>query len=157
MKVAIGSDHAAVEQRLALAAHLRAGGHEVADHGCEAGQSVDYPDYAALVGRAVAAGDAERGVLLCGTGIGISMAANKIDGIRAALVTDDFTCEMARRHTDANVLCMGGRLLAVATLCRLADRFLATPFDGGRHAARVAKIMSLEHGALEDESSSVKS
>jgi ribose 5-phosphate isomerase B len=144
VKIAIASDHAGIEERLALAMHLRESGHEILDLGCEPGQSVDYPDYGAKVGRAVVSGEAERGVLVCGTGIGISMAANKIDGVRAALVYDDFTAEMSRRHNDANVVCMGARIHAVATMCRLLDRFLATPFDGGRHAGRVAKIMALE-------------
>ncbi|MDA1193974.1 MAG: ribose 5-phosphate isomerase B [Planctomycetota bacterium] len=144
MKIALASDHAAVDERLALAAHLRAAGHDVTDHGCAPGESVDYPDYGARVARAVAGGQAERGILICGTGIGICMAAGKVHGIRAATVHDAFTAEMCRRHNDANVMCMGARVHAAAAIQRLADIFVATPFDGGRHATRVAKIMALE-------------
>ena len=142
--VAVASDHAAVPERLALIEHLRGEGHEVIDFGCNEGESVDYPDYAALVGNAVVGGKAERGVLICGTGLGICMAANKVDGIRAATVHDAFTAEMCRRHNDANVVCMGARVHAAAAIQRLADVFLAAPFDEGRHAGRVAKIMALE-------------
>ncbi len=145
-KVAIASDHAGIQERQAVVAHLEAGGHEVTDFGCAPGESVDYPDYADKVGRAVAGGEVERGILICGTGIGISMAANKIHGIRAGLVHDDFTTEMSRRHNDANVLCMGARVgHTIEALCRFADIFLATPFDEGRHTGRVAKIMALEN------------
>ncbi len=144
MRIAIASDHAAVPERLALIEHVRAGGHEVTDHGCAPGAKADYPDQAALVGRAVAAGDADRGIVLCGTGLGVCMAANKIDGIRAATVSDAFTAEMCRRHNDANVICMGARVHAAPAMMRMTDIFLATPFDEGRHTARVAKIMALE-------------
>ena len=144
MKIAIASDHAAVDERLAVAEHMRAAGHEVTDFGCEAGESVDYPDYGAKVARAVASGDADRGVLICGTGIGICMAAGKVDGIRAATVHDDFTAAMCREHNDANVMCMGARVIPVSTMLRLTDLFLTTAFGEGRHAGRVAKIMALE-------------
>ena len=146
MKVAIASDHAAVDERFQVVAHLGARGHDVADLGCDAGASVDYPDYAARVAHAVAAGDARFGVVLCGTGIGVAMAAGKVAGIRAATIGDEFSAEMARRHNDANVACFGARIHAAAAICRLLDRFLDTPFDGGRHTGRVAKIMALEAG-----------
>jgi ribose 5-phosphate isomerase B len=144
MRIAIASDHAAVAERGTLAAHLAQAGHTVLDLGCPPGASVDYPEPAAAVAEAVATGRADRGVLLCGTGIGVCMAAGKVAGIRAATVHDEYTAEMARRHNDANVLCMGARLLSVTAMVRALDRFLATPFDGGRHAGRVAKIMALE-------------
>jgi ribose 5-phosphate isomerase B len=144
VRIVIGSDHAAVPERQALAEHLRKAGHEVRDLGCAPGTSVDYPDVAAQTARAVAADEAERGFLLCGTGLGVCMTANKVAGVRAANLTDEFTAEMARRHNDANVACFGGRMLAAATILRLADRFLATPFDGGRHAPRVEKINALD-------------
>ena len=144
IRIAVASDHAAVPERLALIEHLRAGGHRVTDFGCAAGEAVDYPDQAALVGRAIVAGEADRGILICGTGIGICMAANKIDGIRAATIHDAFTAEMCRRHNDANVVCMGARVHAAAAIVRMADVFLTAPFDGGRHTGRVAKIMALE-------------
>jgi ribose 5-phosphate isomerase B len=144
MKIAIASDHAAVEERQVVAAHLRSEGHQVDDLGCAAGESVDYPDYGAKVARAVASGEAERGILICGTGIGICMAAGKVDGIRAAVVHDDFTAAMAREHNDANVMCMGARVIPASTMIRLADIFVTTAFGGDRHARRVAKIMALE-------------
>lgn len=144
MRLVIGSDHAAVNERLALAEHLVKAGHQVADKGCPPGASVDYPDVAAEVARSVAAGEAERGFLLCGTGLGVCMAANKVAGVRAAPLSDGFTAEMARRHNDANVACFGARLLSAHAIVRLADVFLATPFEGGRHAARVAKINALD-------------
>jgi ribose 5-phosphate isomerase B len=144
MNLAVASDHAGVTERLALVEHLRAAGHEVEDLGCEPGASVDYPDVAAEVARAVAAGRAERGVLLCGTGIGVCMAAGKVHGVRAATIHDEHTAEMCRRHNDANVFCLGARLLALPAILRLVDRALDTPFEAGRHARRVAKIMALE-------------
>lgn len=144
MRLAVGSDHAAVAERQALAEHLRKAGHQVDDLGCAPGTTVDYPDVAVEVARAVAEGRAERGFLLCGTGLGVCMSANKVAGVRAAPLSDEFTAEMARRHNDANVACLGGRLLSVHAMIRLADRFLATPFDGGRHAARVEKINALD-------------
>lgn len=140
MRLVIGSDHAAVTERLALGEHLKAAGHQVSDLGCPAGASVDYPDVAYAVARRVASGEAERGLLLCGTGLGVCITANKVPGVRAATLTDDFTAEMSRRHNDANVACFGARVLSAHAILRLADRFLATPFEGGRHAARVAKI-----------------
>ncbi len=144
MKIAIASDHAAVDERRTVATHLEAQGHEVADLGCEGGQSVDYPDFAARVAHAVAAGEVTYGIVLCGTGIGVAMAAGKVDGVRAATIADDFSAEMARRHNDANVACFGARIHATAAICRMADIFLASPFDEGRHTGRVAKIMALE-------------
>jgi len=138
------SDHAAFAAKASLKAHLVAKGHEVIDLGTDGTASVDYPDYAAIGGRAVAAGQAPFGLFLCGSGIGIAIAANKVAGIRAALVYDEFSAEMSRRHNDANVACFGGRVLAEARIASLADLFLATPFEGGRHAARVAKISKLE-------------
>ncbi|MDJ0522783.1 MAG: ribose 5-phosphate isomerase B [Planctomycetota bacterium] len=146
-RIAIASDHAAVPERQALIDYLRAEGHEVSDFGSEPGEAVDYPDQAALVSRAVVSGEADRGILICGTGLGVCMAANKVDGIRAATVHDTFTAEMARRHNDANVACMGARVHAAAAICRMADVFLDSPFDGGRHAGRVDKIMALEQDA----------
>ena len=147
MKIAIGSDHAAVDERRAVAAALREAGHDVQDLGCEADQSVDYPDYAAKVARKVASGDAERGVVLCGSGIGVCMAANKIAGVRAATITDEWMAELARRHNDANVACFGARRTAVAAIVSMTRVFLATDFDGGRHTARVAKIDGLQENA----------
>lgn len=146
-RIAIASDHAAVPERQALIEYLRAEGHDVSDFGSAPGESVDYPDQAALVARAIVAGEADRGILICGTGLGICIAANKVDGIRAATIHDAFTAEMCRRHNDANVACMGARIHAAAAICRMADVFLESPFDGGRHSGRVDKIMALEKNA----------
>jgi len=147
MTIAVGSDHAAVDERLALIEHLQGKGHEVTDFGCAPGEAVDYPDVAADVARSVASGAADRGFVLCGTGIGVCMAANKVKGIRAATLHNEFTSEMTRRHNDANVACMGARTFSAAAMQRMADLFLETPFDGGRHEGRVAKIMSIEDDA----------
>jgi ribose 5-phosphate isomerase B len=144
MRLVAGSDHAAIPERLALVEHLKQAGHEVKDLGTPPGTTADYPDVALAVARAVASGEAERGFLLCGTGLGVCMTANKVPGVRAAPLADDYTAEMARRHNDANVACFGGRLLSAHAVLRLADRFLATPFDGGRHAPRVDKINALD-------------
>ena len=143
MRIAIGSDHAAFEHKQALAERLQAAGHEVLDCGCSGPESVDYPDYAEKVARLVAAGNCGRGIVLCGTGIGVCMAANKIPGIRAALVHDRYTARMSREHNDANVLCLGGRILDVVLALDLAEYWLEVPFEGGRHERRVRKIDAL--------------
>jgi RpiB/LacA/LacB family sugar-phosphate isomerase len=145
MKVIVGSDHAGFAAKQALAAALRKMGHSVVDAGTDSADSVDYPYFAAQVGHAVADAEAERGILICGTGIGMAMAANKIPGIRAAVVTDAFTAEMSRRHNDANVLAMGARVQSTEKMQELARIFLETPFEGGRHAGRVDKIKKLEN------------
>ena len=147
MKIAIASDHAAVDERKAVAAALREAGHDVDDLGYDGPGSADYPDYAAKVARAVAANDAERGVLLCGSGIGVCMAANKIAGVRAATITDEWMAEMSRRHNDANVACFGARRTAVTAIVAMTNVFLASPFDGDRHIGRVAKIDALHEDA----------
>ncbi len=146
MRIVIGSDHAGVTLREAVAEHLRERHGEVAieDVGTHNHEAVDYPEIAALVARAVAAGDAERGILICGSGIGMSMAANKIAGVRAALCADTYSAEACRAHNDANVLCMGERVIGVGIALAILDAFLATPFEGGRHGRRVDKIGALE-------------
>jgi ribose 5-phosphate isomerase B len=140
MKIAIGADHAGFRVKEELKARLAALGHEVADVGTASEESVDYPDFARRVAEAVAGKLAERGVLVCGTGIGMSMAANRVGGVRAAVVTDEMTTEMSRRHNDANVFCAGARVLAAEKIARLLELWLATPFDGGRHQRRVEKM-----------------
>ena len=142
--IAIASDHGGFALKEELLAHLRARGVEVDDLGTYSSESCDYPVYAEKLGRAVAAGTYERGILICGTGIGISIAANKIPGIRAALCSDCFSAEMCRRHNDANVLALGGRVLGVELAKRIVDTYLAASFDGGRHERRVALISRLE-------------
>ncbi|MHC4953754.1 MAG: ribose 5-phosphate isomerase B [Planctomycetota bacterium] len=144
MRIAIGSDHAGLELKQFLGAHLAAQGHDVVDCGCDSPDSCDYPDYGAAVGRAVAEGDAERGVLVCGTGIGISIAANKVAGVRAALVHDRFTTMMSRAHNDANIVAFGARGIDPKHARELLDVWLATEFEGGRHARRVGKIEAPE-------------
>ena len=142
MRVHLGSDHGAIELRQALAAALREWGHElVSELGpSEASESVDYPDIAAQLAASVLADRGSLGVLACGTGQGMAMAANKISGIRAAVVLDGYSARMAREHNDANVLCLGGRVAGVELAKLLLETFLAGEFAGGRHARRVAKI-----------------
>lgn len=144
MRIALGSDHAGFRLRRLLAARLAALGHTLVDCGCPDENSCDYPDYGAAAAREVSGGRCERAILICGTGIGISMAANKVKGIRAAVVHDLFTAEMSREHNDANALCLGARVLDDTTALRIAERWLEVNFGGGRHARRVEKIMALE-------------
>lgn len=144
MRVSIGSDHAGFEQKQALVGYLEGLGHDVADRGPADDGRVDYPDYAEKVARDVADDVADLGVLVCGTGIGMAVAANKVDGIRAVnIVRPDFAA-LAREHNDANVLTLSGRFVSLEENEAIIDAFLATPFGGGRHAGRVAKIHDLE-------------
>lgn len=144
MKISIASDHAGFEQKQALRDYLAEKGCEVIDRGPDTDDRVDYPDFAALVARDVADGAADFGVLVCGTGIGMAVAANKIHGIRAVnCITEQFA-KLAREHNDANVLTLSGRFVALEDNERILDAFLSTAFGGGRHAGRVAKIMALE-------------
>jgi ribose 5-phosphate isomerase B len=144
LRVAIGCDHRGVALRDALVPFLREQGYQVEDFGTHTPSPVDYPDVAAQVAWAVAQGRAERGVLICGTGIGMSIAANKVAGIRAALCHDPFTARRAREHNDANVLCLAGEALSPSVAREVLLTFLTTPFEGGRHARRVEKIAHLE-------------
>ena len=143
MKVAVGSDHAGFELKAALVEELRARGAEVTDCGTAGTESCDYPDFAAPVAELVASGRAERGVLVCGSGQGMCMTANRFPGVRAALVHDGFTARITRQHNDANVICMGARVLTEAEARRLLGLWLETPFEGGRHLRRVEKIDSV--------------
>lgn len=144
MKICIASDHAGFEQKQNLADYLRKSGYEVADLGPDSADRVDYPDFAALVARAVASGECERGVLVCGTGIGMAIAANKVHGVRAAnVVTPEFAA-LSREHNDANVVTLSGRFVSEEANRGILDAFLGTEFGGGRHAMRVEKIMALE-------------
>lgn len=152
MRVAIGSDHAGFEQKERLKVHLAEQGHEVLDLGTGTDASADYPDFALAVGRAVASGEADYGVLVCGTGIGMAIAANKVAGVRAANVTDPEFARLARQHNDANVVAVSGRFVPEEVNREIVDVFLSTPFEGGRHARRVSKIEEAEgsgpeHGA----------
>lgn len=144
MRIAVGSDHAGLPLKESLAKELAEGGHDVVDLGTDATDSVDYPDYAAAVGEMVAAGGAELGICCCGTGIGVSIAANKVPGVRAALAHDVTTARLARQHNDANVLCLGARTIGPLVASEAVTAFLSATFAGGRHARRVEKIRRLE-------------
>ena len=144
VRYAIGSDHAGRYLKDLLGEHLVALGHEVVDLGTNSDEPVDYPDFGAAVGRAVMAGDADFGLCVCGTGIGIAIAANKIRGVRAAVVHDVSSARLAREHNDANIICFGGRLISSVVATDALDAFLATSFGGGRHIPRLAKIAQLE-------------
>lgn len=144
MVVSIGADHGGFIQKESLAEHLCARGYEVIDRGTDSEDSVDYPDFAQIVAEDVAAGRASFGVLVCGTGIGMAIAANKLDGIRAANVTSADFARLAREHNDANVVTLSGRFVPVETNIDIVDTFLSTPFAGDRHARRVGKISALE-------------
>jgi len=144
MRIAIGSDHAGFELKEALRQWLRAAGHEVIDVGTDSDASCDYPVFGAAVAREVAAGDVDRGVAVCGSGLGICMAANKSPGARAAVLRTAEDAEMSRRHNDANVACFGGRVTAVAEAEHALDVFLGTAFDGGRHEGRVDLLAELD-------------
>lgn len=143
VRIAIGADHGGVVLKDVLAEHLAARGVEVIDLGTHGTDRVDYPDYGHAVGLAVALGRADLGVALCGSGIGIGMAANKVPGIRAATVHDETSARLARQHNDANVLCMGERLVGVEVARNALDAWLDATFEGGRHEARVAKLDAL--------------
>lgn len=144
MRISIASDHAGFEQKQELAAYLTSCGHDVTDRGPATDDRVDYPDFAALVAHDVADGSAEYGVLVCGTGIGMAVAANKIHGIRAVNVINTQFAELAREHNNANVVTLSGRFVELDENKRILDTFLSTAFGGGRHAGRVEKIMALE-------------
>ncbi|HVL02975.1 MAG TPA: ribose 5-phosphate isomerase B [Acidimicrobiales bacterium] len=145
MRIAIGSDHAGFSLKQELTAFLVDAGHQVDDLGATSDERVDYPDFGAAVGRAVASGGSELGVCVCGTGIGISIAANKVDGVRAAVVHDATSARLAREHNDANVVCLGARLVGPEVAQESLQAFLASSWEGGRHAQRVDKITALEH------------
>ncbi len=145
MKIAFGCDHAGFPVKKEMIGFLEANGHTVADHGCSGAGSCDYPDFAALVARAVARGDADRGILICGTGVGMSIAANKVPGIRAGVCWNDDTAKLIREHNDTNILCMGARFASPADLKRWTGLWLATPASTQpRHRGRVEKMMALE-------------
>ena len=142
--IAIGSDHGGFALKQEIMKHLDEKGLEYKDFGTYSEESCDYPVYGAAVARAVVGGECDRGILICGTGIGISIAANKIEGIRAANCTDCYMAEMTRRHNDANILALGARVVGSGLALKIVDTFLETGFEGGRHAKRVALIAELD-------------
>ena len=145
MKIAIGCDHGAVERKNQVVAHLQALGHEVQDFGTHTTESCDYPEFAAAAARAVANGECERGIVLCTTGIGVSIAANKIKGIRCALLSDLVSARMTREHNDTNVMALGAALVEKDLALEIVDIWLNTPFSGlDKHARRIAKLAELE-------------
>jgi ribose 5-phosphate isomerase B len=144
VRIALGADHAGYLLKLAVAKHLANHGHEVIDYGTDSEESVDYPPYCAAVGRAVVSGEADFGVVLGGSGQGEAIAANKVRGVRAALCENEYTARLAREHNDANVLALGGRILAPIFALAIVDVFLTTTFQGGRHARRLAQITEIE-------------
>lgn len=144
MKIAIGCDHGGLEHKDAIVAHLKERGFEVKDSGIYENHSVDYPDIAVKVCADITSGECERGILVCGTGIGMSLAANKVKGIRAAACSEHFSAKYTRLHNNSNILCLGGRVIGVGTALELVDLFVDTEFEGGRHEIRVNKVMALE-------------
>lgn len=143
MKIAIGSDHAGPIHKAELIKWLESMGHEVIDKGTDSNDSVDYPDFAYEVADSVAQGRAEKGIIICGSGIGVSITANKVEGIRAALVYNEETAQLARQHNDANVMCYGARFFSVEDAKKMVSAFFNTDFKGGRHQRRVDKIHDL--------------
>lgn len=144
MKIAIGSDHGGFSYKEAIKSMLLEQGHEVEDFGTHTLESIDYPDVAAPVAQAVAKGDYEKGILICGTGIGIGIAANKVPGIRAALCHDTFSAHASREHNDANILTLGERVIGLGLALEIVNIWLSAQFEGGRHEKRVSKIADLE-------------
>jgi ribose 5-phosphate isomerase B len=144
-RVAVGSDHAGYQYKQILADHLREAGHEVIDLGTDGPQSVDYPDYARAVAEAVARGEAERGLLVCGSAVGVCIVANKVPGIRAGICHDTYSARQAVEHDDMNVLCLGERVIGIEVARAVADSFMAARFaDEGRHRRRLNKLLAVE-------------
>lgn len=145
MRVALGSDHRGFGTKQKILELLRTQGIEVTDFGCSGQESCDYPDSALPAARSVSQGQSDRGILCCGTGIGMSITANKVKGVRASLCHDELTAELARRHNDANILCIPSDLLGDDAIERVVEVWLQTPFDGGRHERRLCKISEFEN------------
>jgi len=146
MRIAVGSDHAGFELKELVRPLLDDAGHQVVDVGTDSEESTDYPGHAADAARLVASGDADRAVIVCGSGVGVAIVANKVDGVRAVNAHDAEEAEMSRRHNDANVLALGGRRLDHANAGIIVERFLETEFEGGRHERRVKQISAVERG-----------
>ena len=144
MKIAIGNDHSAVELKEIIKEFLEEKGYEVLDLGTNSTESCDYPVYGEKVGKAVAAGEANLGIAICGTGLGISLAANKVKGIRACVCSEPYTAKMSRLHNNANVLCFGARVVGSELAKMITEGWLDTEFEGGRHQRRVDQIMAIE-------------
>jgi ribose 5-phosphate isomerase B len=146
VRIALGADHAGYVLKSAVAKHLVDGGHDVVDYGTDSEEAVDYPPFCAAVGRSVVTGASDAGIVFGGSGQGEAIAANKVHGVRAALCQNEFMARLARLHNDANVLALGGRVLASEFAIAIVDSFLNTPFEGGRHERRVGQIAEIEEG-----------
>ena len=146
MKVSLGADHGAFELKEAIKVHLEEQGIEFVDYGCFSKESVDYPKYAYLAANAVAKGECDFGIICCTTGLGVSMAANKVKGVRAAVCTNEILAQITRRHNNANVICMGQNVVSRELAFRMIDIFLSTEFEGGRHQRRVDLLTDIENG-----------
>ena len=144
MKIAVGCDHGGLEHKNAIAEHLKSEGFEVEDFGIYENKSVDYPEIALKVANSIKNGENELGILVCGTGIGMSLAANKVNGIRAAACSEHFSAKYTRLHNNSNILCLGGRVIGIGTALELCDIFVNTEFEGGRHQRRVDMITEIE-------------
>ncbi|HHG73469.1 MAG TPA: ribose 5-phosphate isomerase B [Persephonella sp.] len=144
MKVAVGSDHAGFDYKEIVKKYLEEKGYQVIDKGTYSKESVDYPVFGEAVGKAVASGEADMGIVICGTGIGISISANKVPGVRAALCTNEYMARMARKHNNANILAFGARVLGIDVALGIVDQFFSTQFEGGRHERRVNLITDIE-------------
>ena len=144
MKIGIANDHSAVEMKKELVEYLEGKGYEVVNYGTDSLESTDYPIWGEKVANAVASGEVERGIAICGTGVGISLACNKVRGIRAACVSEPYSAEYSRLHNNANIVCFGARVIGIETAKMIVDYFLETEFEGGRHARRVGMIMDIE-------------
>ena len=145
MKIGIGNDHSALELKAEIIELLKERGHEVVDYGTYSPESCDYPVYGEKVGRAVASGEVERGILICGTGLGISLAANKVKGVRAAVCSEPFTAKMSRAHNNCNILAFGARVVGAELAKMIVETWLDTEFEGGRHQRRVDMLMDIEN------------
>lgn len=146
MKIALGADHGAYELKDSIKKHLDEKGIEYVDYGCFSKESVDYPKYAYLAAKAVADNECNFGIICCTTGLGVSMAANKVNGVRAAVCTNEMLAEMTRRHNNANVICMGQNVVSFELADKMVDIFLSTEFEGGRHQRRVDLLTDIENG-----------
>lgn len=144
MKIGIGNDHAAVEMKFEIVKYLEESGHEVINYGTDTPESCDYPEYGAKVAWAVVSGEVEKGILICGTGVGISLAANKIRGIRAVVCSEASTARLSRQHNDTNILAFGARIIGTETAKDIVKAWLEAEFEGGRHQKRVDMLMKLE-------------
>ncbi len=148
MKIAIGNDHVAVEMKEHIAKYLKKKGHQIVNFGTDSGERCDYPIYGKKVADAVANGECECGILICGTGVGISLAANKVKGIRAAVCSDPYTARLTKQHNNANIIAFGARVVGTATAEMIVDEYLNAEYEGGRHQARIDMISAIENGEM---------